>query len=204
MRTVTMVIAIAVVVGACGGSTAEPTPETTTPSVETSTTSAAAAEPEPTTTGQGPVTNANEASSSQPQQVWPGDRIHPTLLEDPVSGQMLMVGGLSRMGQVMDMRDAWLLDTIDFSWTHLADGAPDNAFNFGMDTESAHVVALNLIPGETWTFDVCTNEWTQMSPTGDIAGELSAGLVYDADSDLTVAFGYGRTFVTQASRLPST
>jgi hypothetical protein len=37
-----------------------------------------------------------------------------------------------------------------------------------------------------------------MSPTGDIPGELGAGLVYDADSDVTVAFGYGSTFVYDA------
>jgi hypothetical protein len=65
------------------------------------------------------------------------------------------------------------------------------------DSRSGRIVYLDETR-ETWTFDVCTNEWTQMGPTGDIPGELSAGLVYDADSDVTVAFGYGRTFVYDA------
>lgn len=54
---------------------------------------------------------------------------------------------------------------------------------------------------ETWTFDVCTNTWQQMNPafvSSDIGqqrsaysgpGLLGGELVYDADSDRTVAFG---------------
>jgi len=38
---------------------------------------------------------------------------------------------------------------------------------------------------ETWTFDVCTNTWTQMHPDRELpdAGQL----VYDVDSDVTIA-----------------
>ena len=65
------------------------------------------------------------------------------------------------------------------------------------DSQTGRIVYLDETR-ETWTFDVCTNGWTQMGPTGDIPGELGAGLVYDADSDVTVAFGYGSTFVYDA------
>ena len=44
-------------------------------------------------------------------------------------------------------------------------------------------------PRETWLFDVCTNTWQQMSPSGAVTGDLSGGLVYDVDSDRTIAFG---------------
>ena len=42
---------------------------------------------------------------------------------------------------------------------------------------------------ETWTFDVCTNAWTQMHPNREPPdlGEL----VYDVDSDLTVGASWG-------------
>ena len=36
---------------------------------------------------------------------------------------------------------------------------------------------------ETWTFDVCTNNWTQMHPTRDMG---ASQLVYDVDSDRTI------------------
>lgn len=42
---------------------------------------------------------------------------------------------------------------------------------------------------ETWGFDVCTNTWNNLNPSGTPAAELGAGLVYDADSDLTIALG---------------
>ncbi len=39
---------------------------------------------------------------------------------------------------------------------------------------------------ETWTFDVCTNTWQQMNPTGSPSGDI---LVYDIDSDRIVSLG---------------
>jgi hypothetical protein len=41
---------------------------------------------------------------------------------------------------------------------------------------------------ETWAFDVCTNTWQRLGSMGAVPGELPAGLVYDVDSDVTVAF----------------
>ena len=117
-------------------------------------------------------------------------------MPDPVSGQMLMVGGFSRMGRVMDMRDAWLLDTLDFEWTHLADGAPRDAFNFGIDTESAHVVAFNLFPAETWTYDLAAGSWVQQTPavqpeTTSENPRFGTPLTYDAESDRLILFAGG-------------
>ncbi len=40
---------------------------------------------------------------------------------------------------------------------------------------------------ETWGFDVCTNTWRRLDPTGTAPTESSAGLVYDVDSDLTIS-----------------
>ena len=41
---------------------------------------------------------------------------------------------------------------------------------------------------ETWTFDVCTNTWTRMRPDRE-PPPGTYGLVYDVDSDLTIATG---------------
>ncbi len=56
-----------------------------------------------------------------------------------------------------------------------------------MDEQSGRLVALAT--DGTWTFDVCTNTWTRMRP----AREPPAGvrLVYDAYTDLTIAFPPG-------------
>jgi len=45
---------------------------------------------------------------------------------------------------------------------------------------------------ETWTFDVCSNTWTQMhpkhQPSGDDFDDFRGRVVYDVDSDVTIAF----------------
>ena len=56
------------------------------------------------------------------------------------------------------------------------------------DRHTGRIVYVDTL-GETWTFDVCTNTWHRMNPTGAPIGDLWAGLVYDVDSDRTVALG---------------
>jgi hypothetical protein len=66
------------------------------------------------------------------------------------------------------------------------------------DQRTGRVVYLDHV-GATWTFDVCTNTWHQMHPTGWVPGELSGGLVYDVDSDVTVALGFESVSVYDAN-----
>jgi hypothetical protein len=63
------------------------------------------------------------------------------------------------------------------------------------DTHAGRIVYLDET-GETWTFDVCTNTWRQMNPTWAPYGDPKVfpirdvgEMVYDADSDRTIAFG---------------
>lgn len=57
------------------------------------------------------------------------------------------------------------------------------------DRHSGRIVYVDE-PGRTWTFDVCTNTWQQMNPEGLAAGVVVRGeLVYDIDSDRTIAIG---------------
>lgn len=66
------------------------------------------------------------------------------------------------------------------------------------DQRAGRVVYLDHV-GATWTFDVCTNTWRQMLPTGWVPRDLSGGLVYDVDSDVTVALGYESVSVYDAN-----
>ena len=69
------------------------------------------------------------------------------------------------------------------------------------DTRTGRVVFVDNV-GRTWTFDVCTNTWQDMDPetpwhtTGSrFIGEL----VYDMDSDRTIAFNPGAVSVYDAT-----
>jgi hypothetical protein len=55
-----------------------------------------------------------------------------------------------------------------------------------MDTRTGRVVVIDPGPGETWTFDVCTNVWYRMHPQLQ-PDRMVAGMVYDSAHDLTVA-----------------
>ena len=61
-------------------------------------------------------------------------------------------------------------------------GLSDLAF----DRRAGRLVAL--VGAETWTFDVCTNTWTQMHPNRVPASSEWLQLVYDVDSDVTIGF----------------
>ncbi len=63
------------------------------------------------------------------------------------------------------------------------------------DQHAGRIVYIDE-PGHTWTFDVCTNTWSEMNPTflkednsfWSAPYEFSGQLVYDVDSDRTIAF----------------
>ena len=68
------------------------------------------------------------------------------------------------------------------------------------DRQSAMIVALVTFPpdsAQTWAFDVCTNAWTRQS---NAPGLVLPVLVYDADSDLTIALSAARSTGRRASR----
>ena len=67
------------------------------------------------------------------------------------------------------------------------------------DHSIGRIVYLDRL-GETWTFDVCTNTWHRMDPTGAMLGDLSGGLVYDVDSGVTVAFAFSAISVYDAAK----
>jgi hypothetical protein len=65
------------------------------------------------------------------------------------------------------------------------------------DRRAGRLVALTstadgLAP-ETWTFDVCTNTWTQMHPDRELP-DFVLQLVYDVDSDVTIGVASGRVW----------
>jgi hypothetical protein len=65
------------------------------------------------------------------------------------------------------------------------------------DRRAGRLVALAgdlTSPVETWTFDVCTNSWTRMHPDQEPPGG-TYGLVYDVDSDVTIATGWSQKLI---------
>ena len=68
------------------------------------------------------------------------------------------------------------------------------------DTRAGRIVFIDE-DGETWTFDVCTNTWQAMDPAfvPDSAHLGEGQLVYDIDSDRTIAFGPRNVYAYDAA-----
>jgi hypothetical protein len=68
------------------------------------------------------------------------------------------------------------------------------------DTHAGRIVFVDEV-AVTWTFDVCTNRWERMDPEGTPYGRygMVGELVYDIDSDRTIAFGSNDVSVYDAT-----
>jgi hypothetical protein len=77
----------------------------------------------------------------------------------------------------------------------VAQARPPSPTGTAFDRRTGRLVTLAGAGGavETWTFDVCTNTWTPMHPNQEPPPD-TGGLVYDVDSDLTIAVAYGPDF----------
>jgi Galactose oxidase, central domain/FlgD Ig-like domain len=125
----------------------------------------------------------------------PGERCLHSACYDAVGHRMIMFAGQNNFGPLDDL---WMLDLNADTWTELTpspkpsgryftalvyDAANRRATLFGGQTST---VATN----ESWVFDLWTNEWTQLAPTGTppTARFGSAG-IYDGANDRMIVFG---------------
>jgi hypothetical protein len=65
----------------------------------------------------------------------------------------------------------------------------DGVFAVAFDRHAGRIVGLAQVASgaETWTFDVCTNTWTRMHPDREPALADPTHVIYDVDSDVTIA-----------------
>jgi hypothetical protein len=73
---------------------------------------------------------------------------------------------------------------------------PEAAMGMAFDGRAGKLVAVTSAGEavETWTFDVCTNTWALMNPSGEPRRFDWAQLVYDIDSDATILVSSGKVW----------
>lgn len=125
----------------------------------------------------------------------PGERCLHAACYDAVGHRMIMFAGQNNFGPLDDL---WTLDLNTDTWTELTplpkpsgryfaslvyDAANRRATLFGGQTAT---VAVN----ETWVFDLWTNEWTQLAPTGTPpSARFGSAGIYDGANDRMIVFG---------------
>lgn len=120
------------------------------------------------------------------------------LVYDAESDRMVLFGGDSS-DWIIPINDTWAYDLDSNAWTEMTPAtSPESRHVYSMsyDAESDRVVlfggttnAYSQGLDDTWTYDLNTNTWTEMSPELAPHHRWSAAMAYDEESDRIVMFG---------------
>ena len=135
--------------------------------------------------------NSNTWTNMSPSSA-PSRRYGANMVYDEESDLIVLFGGRfdgSTFG------DTWTFDVNSNTWKNMSPAtAPEARRYYFMtyDSKSDLVILFGGYSGgqqfdDTWTYDVDTNTWTEMSPTGPRRSD--GVMAYDEESELTVLFG---------------
>ena len=148
--------------------------------------------------------NLTPTSGQMPEPRRDGEAIY-----DPVGKRIILFGGNSDAGL---KNDTWAFDLATRSWTKLNTvGAPPPA-RFGFDAvydPVGHQMVIYSGQGagffnDTWTLNLTTLQWTDVSPASDIARpkkRYGSGAVFDPQTRSLVSFA---GFTSEAGRFQDT
>ena len=135
----------------------------------------------------GPVPPAREASD---------------MVYDPSSGRLIMFGGLSGTGDLLN--DTWAYDPVASTWTNLNPAGtlpPARCLHSMAYDPGTHRVLLfggwsasadpSGVVGDMWAYDPAANTWTEISPAGTVPSPRYSSLVYDSSNGLMILSGGG-------------
>ncbi|MCH7662857.1 MAG: hypothetical protein IH859_03195 [Chloroflexi bacterium] len=140
-------------------------------------------------------------------KLYPDARGFAQMIFHPPSGQVILYGGESN--QRSSFEETWSFDANTNVWTELLpDSPPINVDGpAAYDSESDVIIFFfssrlsNTAPnglirlGQTWSYKVSTNTWTNLEPEPSPFGLMGARMVYDSESDRIILFG-GADFTT--------
>ncbi|MHA2323704.1 MAG: Kelch repeat-containing protein, partial [Candidatus Thorarchaeota archaeon] len=154
--------------------------------------------------GQGPSANPTDTWSFSPvTQTWsqvvtatnPGVHHSLAMAYDPQENAVILFGGFGDDGMTRD--DTWKFDCDTREWTELTpDTAPLARYGHVMvydETINKLVMTSgNSAQGhlqDTWTFEVSTSNWTELSPTGNPDRLKWPSMTYDSVNQKCILFG---------------
>lgn len=137
-----------------------------------------------------------DASDNRPQA-----RFGHRMVYDPVNERVLLFGGAVWDNRYAFFDDLWSYDPATNTWTEVEYGTgPSGRFNHMMvyvpDRHQLFLFggwsARDRI-GDTWTYDIDANEWTQLHPQDSPYPRSDAAIAYDEANGVIVLFdGYCR------------
>lgn len=129
-------------------------------------------------------------------EIRPSPRTNFSMVYDSFNDKMVLFGGND--GLLND--ETWIYDPVTQVWTRI-DTNPHPSARYGhsmaFDSSTGNVVlfggviddSANPWSNETWTFDVDTSNWTQVSTPPGLWARAFSAMAFDAGTGMTVMFG---------------
>jgi len=128
----------------------------------------------------------------------PAARSGHALLYDAQSDRIVLFGGLTFIGGFVDLpSDTWAYDTDTNEWTNAnpQEPGPPGRWRHAIayDAESDRVILFGgdtgVPDGETWSYDLDRNAWSDMDPVTSPSPRWGHVMSYDSQSDRIILFG---------------
>ncbi len=137
-------------------------------------------------------------------EISPPARAYCGLVYDSVHDAVILFGGYNYViGQYYN--DTWVYDLGSNTWTNMNPPAKPclrNSHGMAFDSENGVVVMYggwlnpNML-GDTWTYDLGTNTWINMSPANSPPSTYQHDIAFDSFNNSTVLFGgFNRSTMT--------
>ncbi len=127
---------------------------------------------------------------SPPARGWTG------MVYDALSDRIVLFGGATGAGVA---NDTWIYDLAANTWTRVYPAVSPTAreyFGMAYDSLADRIVLFGgwsdapyRLFGDTWTYDVATETWTEMNPARAPPPRSYLAMTYDPRADRTVVFG---------------
>ncbi|MGQ0796780.1 MAG: Kelch repeat-containing protein [Methanobacteriota archaeon] len=112
----------------------------------------------------------------------------------PDADRIVLFGGNTLLGS---SDETWSYDEAADTWTNLNPPVrpiPRYGHAMAYDVQSKRLILFGGGPlgglfGDTWSYDVASNSWTQMQPATGPLGRRSHAMAYDGQSDRVILFG---------------
>lgn len=139
--------------------------------------------------------NANAWTEKNPSPA-PSSRRGHRMAYDAESDRIVLFGGFAGTAPLF-LGDTWLYDVDSDAWTQVTPGVGPSALGdhgLAYDSGSDRVVEFGGVGsagrlGETWTYDVNTNTWTNPNPQTRPPALSHFAMTYNSQAQRTVLFG---------------
>ncbi|MHA2287778.1 MAG: Kelch repeat-containing protein, partial [Promethearchaeota archaeon] len=128
--------------------------------------------------------------------IHPSGRYGSNMVYDPDNGRGFLFAG--RSSSIRD--DTWVYYYANKSWSEITTSStPDDRYWHGliynpnnqkmMVFGGRHLGAPGEALDDTWTFDLLTNEWTEVLPTIHPSNRMDFSMIYDSNRQQVILFG---------------